>query len=626
MGQRSGRRRARRARRKSPEGSRRRRRYARPVQLGILFWFYRDVALCQNRLRLLRRRNPGTPIYGLYGGPRHEASHASALHSARSSTTSGATPATRTNGGSGATATSCWADGSSSAASGLQWDSVFLAQWDLVVVSPLAALLPPMEVGDMLISGVRPVREVESWWQWTRGEPRREYDAFLDHVASRYGPVDDPLCCQFIGLVAPRSFMARYSAIDEPELGFLEYKIPDLRAGLRHPARPRHVLPALVARRARHVAVPRAPRAWSTRWPTPVRLPVMLYESRRPHGRRLFHPYHGIYPHDVASLGDVLAPPARRAADRLADAAVERRLDRVDLGLERQARPPPRAGSAPRDRVERRHRYSAAIRCASATSSAGSTRYSDSQSIRISGLPPTRVATTGMPHARGSITDRDNGSGHRLGTTATSAAWMRARTSRWAGSHDTARSAAELPQFGLVARRVGGIGPERRRPHHHQVASRRCAAATGRRPAPGCRRPSRGRSVPRRARRRRPRRSPSSRRVRRSRRRRCPARNCARSIPVSTTLMRCAARPVPSQRVAVSCGHRQRPGPRGPGRLGATLGTTLGGGRHRWKTTGAPTRAPTRHRVGDVPVAVDVQHVGSKAAPLPHRSCHRPDR
>jgi hypothetical protein len=78
----------------------------------------------------------------------------------------------------------------------------------------------------MLISGVRPVREVEPWWQWMRPEPRREYDAFLAHVASRHGPVQDPLCCQFIGLVAPRTFMASYADIDEPELGFLEYKIP----------------------------------------------------------------------------------------------------------------------------------------------------------------------------------------------------------------------------------------------------------------------------------------------------------------------------------------------------------------------------------------------------------------
>ena len=190
-------------------------------------------------------------------------------------------------------------------ARGLQWDSVFLAQWDLVVVSPLVDLLPPLGVGDMLISGVRPVREVESWWQWVRGEPRGEYDAFLAHVAARFGPVDDPMCCQFIGLVAPRSFMGRYAVIEEPELGFLEYKIPVYAQVFGTP-----LVPDTCFRPwwPEEPATSRATRTQSLvhAWPTPVRLPVMMYESKRPGGRRIFHPYHGIYPHDVASLGDML--------------------------------------------------------------------------------------------------------------------------------------------------------------------------------------------------------------------------------------------------------------------------------------------------------------------------------
>jgi len=281
------------------------------VQLGILFWFYRDVPLCRNRLRLLRRRNPSLPIYGLYGGPRGDAARfATELgpllddfwafpgeHDVQWKWRNGDIMLGQWFARRGVT---------------LQWDSVFLAQWDLVVVSPLDRLLPPMEVGDMLISGVRPVREVEAWWQWTRGDARREYDAFLAHVASRFGPVEDPLCCQFIGLVAPRSFMARYAEIDEPELGFLEYKIPIYSQVFGTP-----LVPDTCFRPwwPEEPATSGATRTESLvhAWRTPVRLPVMLYEARRSHGRRLFHPYHGIYPHDVASLGDLMA---RRRADR----------------------------------------------------------------------------------------------------------------------------------------------------------------------------------------------------------------------------------------------------------------------------------------------------------------------
>ncbi|HLM96370.1 MAG TPA: hypothetical protein VK283_08640 [Acidimicrobiales bacterium] len=274
------------------------------MRLGILFWFYRDVAVCQNRLRLLRRRNPGTPVYGLYGGPRRDASvFGAALGPLLDDYWSFPDDRDeRWKWRNGDVMLSRWF---TDRGQGLQWDSVFLAQWDLVVVSPLVDLLPPLEVGDMLISGARPVREVEAWWQWVRGERRGEYDAFLAHVAARFGSVDDPMCCQFIGLVAPRSFMARYAVIEEPELGFLEYKIPIYAQVFGTP-----LVPDTCFRPwwPEEPATSRATRTQSLvhAWPTPVRLPVMMYEAKRPRGRRIFHPYHGIYPHDVASLGDML--------------------------------------------------------------------------------------------------------------------------------------------------------------------------------------------------------------------------------------------------------------------------------------------------------------------------------
>jgi hypothetical protein len=274
------------------------------VQLGILFWFYRDVVVCQNRLRLLRHRNPGVPIYGLYGGPRRdEQSFAAALGPHLDDFWM--FPDDRDEAykwRNGDVMLSRWF---TDRGERLAWDSVFLAQWDLIVVSPLRTLLPPMGVGDMLISGVRPVREVEAWWQWMRGDARREYDAFLAHVAARYGAVEDPLCCQFIGLVAPRTFMSAYAAIDEPELGFLEYKIPVYAQAFGVP-----LVPDTLFRPwwPEEPATSRATRTQSLvhAWRTPVRLPVMLYESKRPGGRRLFHPYHGVYPHDLASLAEIV--------------------------------------------------------------------------------------------------------------------------------------------------------------------------------------------------------------------------------------------------------------------------------------------------------------------------------
>jgi hypothetical protein len=274
------------------------------VQLAILFWFYRDVAVCRNRLRLLRHRNPGVPIFGLYGGPLEDvAAFEDGTGGLLDDFWSFPVPADRQwKWRHGDMVLAQWF---TDRGANLAWDSVFVAQWDLVVVSSLAKLVPDLAKGDMLISGLRSVREVESWWRWTNGPERREYDEFLAHVAARYGPVGEPKCCQFIGLVAPRDFLARYAQIDQPELGFLEYKVPIYAEvfGMR-----------LVPDRCFRPWWPEDPSTTEVRrrvslvhaWPTPVRLPVMLSEALRPGGRRVFHPYHGIYPHDVSSVADAL--------------------------------------------------------------------------------------------------------------------------------------------------------------------------------------------------------------------------------------------------------------------------------------------------------------------------------
>lgn len=281
------------------------------MQLAVLFWFYRDPVLCENRLRLLRRRNPGVAVYGLYGGSLSDApsfsSRLGALLDDFWTFPDDLDQAWKWRNGDLMLAR--WFADRGAA---LDWDSVFVAQWDMVVTASLSRWLPAMAVGDMLLSGLRPVAGVEQWWQWTRWKRRLEYDAFVAHVAERYGPVPDPMCCQFIAMVLPRGFLQRYQEIDQPELGFLEYKVPVYAQafGIR-------LLPDTCFRPwwPEDPATSGAKRAECLMhaWPTPVRLPVMLYEAHRPGGRRVFHPYHGIYPHDLGSGRDLLR---HRSAER----------------------------------------------------------------------------------------------------------------------------------------------------------------------------------------------------------------------------------------------------------------------------------------------------------------------
>lgn len=284
------------------------------MQLAILFWFYRDAVLCQNRLRLLRRRNPQLPVYGLYGGPLADAPFfAAQLGPLLDDFWSYPDAAERDwKWRHGDLVLARWHADRGEA---LEWDTVFVAQWDMVVTAPLADVLPPLARGQMILSGLRPVREVESWWQWTRWENTgAEYRAFLASVEARHGPVPDPQCCQFIGLVLPRQFLAPYAGIDQPELGFLEYKVPIYAQAFGIPLLPDTCFHPYWPEDPAMAGAPRSAMLLHA-WRNPVRLPVMAAEAHRPGGRRVFHPYHGIYPHDLRSVGDVLRRRRQRRGD-----------------------------------------------------------------------------------------------------------------------------------------------------------------------------------------------------------------------------------------------------------------------------------------------------------------------
>lgn len=278
------------------------------MDLGILFWFYKEAEVCKNRVRLLRHHNPELPIYGLYGGPIEEAGSYSRVLAGllddfwcfpedRSS---------QWKWRNGDLVLSRWF---SDRGEKLSWDSIFVAQWDTLVCASLKRLLPSLERGQMLVSGLRPIEQVEAWWQWTQDEAKLEYRAFRASLESRYGVIEDPKCCQFIVMVLPREFLESYVSIDEPELGFLEYKVPMYAQAFGTALVPDTCfLPWWPEEPA--TAGAKRTASLMHAWRTPLRLPVVMYERYRPHGRRVFHPYHGIYPHDLASLR-ALAPRLR---------------------------------------------------------------------------------------------------------------------------------------------------------------------------------------------------------------------------------------------------------------------------------------------------------------------------
>ncbi|MBW3558836.1 MAG: hypothetical protein KY449_03565 [Proteobacteria bacterium] len=198
-------------------------------RLAVLFWFYKELDVCRGRLSLLRRLNPGTAIYGLYGGPLDRAGEAQArlgdLLDDFYAYPGAQDPHWKWINGDQLIAAWARERGAS-----LAWDTVVVVQWDMLLLGPVREIFSGLQNDEALFSGFRPLSETEAWWGWSRRdqpERRRQLDGFIEQLKLRYG-YDGPLfACLFIVVCLPRRFLERY-ACEPPLDGFLEYKVPTL--------------------------------------------------------------------------------------------------------------------------------------------------------------------------------------------------------------------------------------------------------------------------------------------------------------------------------------------------------------------------------------------------------------
>ncbi len=266
---------------------------------AILFWFYKDAELCANRLEILRRFNPRASIFGLFGGELAEAD--------RFRRRLGgflddfyAFPHQRE-------ARWKWYHGDQLLASwyrergaSLRWETIFVAQWDMLVFGEVGQLFDRLNPGELLFSGLRPLKEVEAWWWYTRpgSAEREECLRFLDFVRLRHGFSDEPMCGEFIVVCLPRPFLERYAQIPEPDLGFLEYKIPTYARIFGTPfCRDPRYDPWWGDDPASR-GVPLLGRALNSETQE-VPLRSIVCHLAWPAGRRIFHPVFQPYPHDA---------------------------------------------------------------------------------------------------------------------------------------------------------------------------------------------------------------------------------------------------------------------------------------------------------------------------------------
>jgi hypothetical protein len=276
-----------------------------PLKLAILFWIYKDLPLCTERAELLRVLNPDLAIYGLFGGDLLEAD---AFETALSPWLDDFYVFSEDR-----LVEWKWLQGDqmigrwfTERGRAFEWDTIFIAQWDLLTLSPLSKLCAGLKPGQILLPGLRPIREVADWWQWVRPNTteKADFDRFRELVSRTHSLPDEPLCCSFPAGALPRRFLEKYVKIPEPEVGFLEYKMP-LYAQLwgiefchDHPFR------LIWQDRYRDKPMQRFLKTFHAE-KQPVRTSVMLWNAVVPWGERVFHPY-------TKPLPSALRPSRRR--------------------------------------------------------------------------------------------------------------------------------------------------------------------------------------------------------------------------------------------------------------------------------------------------------------------------
>jgi hypothetical protein len=197
------------------------------MNLAILFWFYKEPDICENRLEQIRKYNPGVRIFGLYGGSHEEASlYEQQLGKYLDDFYLSPSEDSNWKWIHGDLMILDWYEKRGRI---LPWENIAVVQWDMLVFDSLTNQFKDMKDGEIFLSGMRDLTpEIEERWRWTKrdGVERSNYLAYKDYIKREYGYVGLLKCCLFILEIFPRDFFEKYLMVGNMTVGMLEYKIP----------------------------------------------------------------------------------------------------------------------------------------------------------------------------------------------------------------------------------------------------------------------------------------------------------------------------------------------------------------------------------------------------------------
>lgn len=270
---------------------------------AILFWFYKDVDICINRLELIKKYNPDIPIHGLFGG---DTSQIESFSDIIGTLVESFTPCFTEK-------SSEWkwkygdkliAEWYKKTGQFFNWDRIIIVQWDMLLMTNISNLTKELGKEELYISGLRPVYEVKDWWNWVKRDIS-DYENFLKEIRELYSKEFEPLCCQFIFVCLSRTFLNQYYQL-KLDKGFIEYRLPTIASALGYTF---GSIPKLSC------YWPSEPREKGTLQPNisitaqtiPIGLKYILKHMTSPNGDRVFHPYYRLFPNSVGNAVKLLS-------------------------------------------------------------------------------------------------------------------------------------------------------------------------------------------------------------------------------------------------------------------------------------------------------------------------------
>jgi hypothetical protein len=263
----------------------------------ILFRFHKNPTICRNRIRLLKKLNPDTQIFGLFGG--EEKDYKEFQKKLRPYLKNIYCIQEKTK---------LWKWKNCDLAlrlwykefgNKLSFDMIHVIEWDLLLYDSLDKLYKNVPKDGMGLTKLILLEDIKERWFWFNNERKQykiDWDSSLRFVKNEFNYNQEPYACNIGGACMPKKFLEKYCAMEIPEL--LQTSIHD---ELRLP-----LFGQILGFKLYDTGL-------SYRWfseneykffnaqKNEISMSVITKELANPFGRRVFHPIEKIIVYDFAS-------------------------------------------------------------------------------------------------------------------------------------------------------------------------------------------------------------------------------------------------------------------------------------------------------------------------------------